>query len=200
MEFDSRIVNAVNSDLVTQSTPQTSHPFLLGKFALADMDKQALLGLVHIFLSWVEAAAFAASPGIITKYKARLSCCLPLEVKGNAQCKNQGRNREQGQDGRGVGFFNDDLPRHGDERNFQDDAHMNDVFLQVRFQRLQQLHSDQHQQEVSEDFEKTLHRDEKPGRLPYFFTDQQAQVRRGEHHDDDEHSSKHQDRELLDLR
>jgi len=37
--------------------------------------------------------------------------------------------------------------------NFQYNTYMDDVSLQVRFKRLQQLYPDQHQQQVSKNFE-----------------------------------------------
>ena len=71
------------------------------------------------------------------------SFCLPFEVKRNTESKNQCRNTEQSQAGNGAGLFNDYLVRQVDKRDFHHYAHVNELFLHLRFQRLQQLHSDQ---------------------------------------------------------
>jgi hypothetical protein len=46
---------------------------------------------------------------------------------------------------------------------------MNDVFLQVCFQSLQQFHSDKNQQEVSKNFEQALNANEKTVAAPRFL-------------------------------
>ena len=71
-----------------------------------------------------------------------------------------GRDAKQGQAWYTVRLFNNDLPRHRDERNFQDNTRVNDVFLHVCLQCLKQFHPDQHQQEISKDLEQALHRNE----------------------------------------
>ena len=77
---------------------------------------------------------------------------------------------------------------------------MNDVFLQVRAERFQKFHSDEHKQEISENIKQTLNRNKEPRRRPDFADDQGAQVHCGKHKDHHQHSSQYHDGESLDFR
>src|SRR5450631_1324536 len=105
-----------------------------------------------------------------------LSFCLALEEERNAQRKNQRCDAEQRHARHRVRLFDDYFPCHRDQRNLKHDPHVNDVFPDVRFQRFQQLDSDQHQQEVPKDLQQALHGNKPPGRLQYLFPDKPAQV------------------------
>ena len=76
---------------------------------------------------------------------------------------------------------------------------MNYLFLNVRFQRFQQLHANQHQQEVPKNLEQALYRYEPPWRLRDLLPYKGTQVHRGKDHDHSEHRCQRQYTVFLDL-
>ena len=74
---------------------------------------------------------------------------------------------------------------------------MNDVLPEIGLKGLDQLDTDQNQQEKREDLDEALHRDEKPWRRPDFLRNQQAQMRGGKRYHDDQHNSQHESNKLL---
>jgi hypothetical protein len=75
-----------------------------------------------------------------------------------------------------VWFFDDDLAGHCNERHFENDANVNDIFFQIGFKGFDQLYADEHEQEVGEDSEQSLNRNEEARRLYDLLADEYAQV------------------------